>query len=266
MKRFADWAAAPERGMGTDKDWEKWGATDPYFGVLSYETYRNGTLDESSRRAFFRSGEEHADRVLQLIAEKFHATPDPLTTLDFGCGVGRLAIPFARRSVRCVGIDVSPSMLAEAAKNAQAVGIRNIEFMHSNGDLAAVSMKFSLVHSYIVLQHIPWERGRSIVNQLASKVAIGGFLAIQFLTASSAPKLVQAMVRARYVVPPINWLRNIIRGRPIFEPAMQLHVYDEAAISSDLARLGFDEIARSADPNVGEFTSILLASHRSKHG
>jgi cyclopropane fatty-acyl-phospholipid synthase-like methyltransferase len=251
--------------MGTDKDWEKWGATDPYFGVLSCEGYRRKRLDESSRQSFFRSGEEHADRVLQLIAENFHAAPNPLTTLDFGCGVGRLAIAFARRSAKCVGVDVSPSMLAEAAKNAQAAGVTNIEFIHSNGDLAALSARFGLVHSYIVLQHIPWVRGRNIANQLASKVAPGGFLAIQFLTASSAPKLVQAMIRARYAVPPVNWLRNIIRRRPVFEPAMQLHVYDQDAISGDLASLGFDEMARCADHDVGEFTSILLVSRRNQN-
>jgi 2-polyprenyl-3-methyl-5-hydroxy-6-metoxy-1,4-benzoquinol methylase len=250
--------------MGTDKDWEKWGATDPYFGVLSCDGYRKERLDESSRQSFFRSGEEHADRVLRLIAENFHTAPNPLTTLDFGCGVGRLAIPFARRSVKCVGVDVSPSMLAEAAKNAQTAGVTNIEFIRSNGDLAALSARFGLVHSYIVLQHIAWARGRAIVTQLARKVDVGGFLAIQFLTSSSAPKLVQALVRARYVAPPMNWLRNIIRRRPVFEPAMQLHVYDNEGIASDLAGLGFDGTVLCEDPSVGEFASAFLLSRRSR--
>jgi SAM-dependent methyltransferase len=248
--------------VGTDKDWEKWGAIDPYFGVLSYDAYRRARLDESSRHAFFLSGEEHADRIMRLIAENFEACPNPLTTLDFGCGVGRLAIPFARRSVKCVGVDVSPSMLAEASKNALSAGVANIEFRRSNGDLSTMDMKFSLVHSYIVLQHIPWVRGRHIVTQLASKVDVGGFLAIQFLTSSSAPMFVQALVRARYSAPPINWIRNLLRQRPVFEPAMQLHIYDLDAIAGDLTRLGFETLTRCADPNVGEFTSVLLLSRR----
>jgi SAM-dependent methyltransferase len=248
--------------VGTDKDWEKWGATDPYFGVLSCEAYRKARLDQPSRDAFFLSGEEHADRVLRAIAENFQASPNPLTTLDFGCGVGRLAIPFARRSVKCVGVDVSPSMLAEASKNALNAGINNIEFSRSNGDLSTMDKRFSLVHSYIVLQHIPWKRGRHVVTQLASKVDVGGFLAIQFLTASDAPKLVQALVRARYFVPPINWIRNVLRRRPAFEPAMQLHIYDKDAIARDLTRLGFEAITGCADPNVGEFASVLLLSRR----
>jgi SAM-dependent methyltransferase len=250
--------------MGTDKDWEKWGATDPYFGVLSYDANRKAKLDPSARQSFFRSGEEHVDRVLRLIAEHFAITPAPLTTLDFGCGVGRLAIPFARRSVSCVGVDVSPSMLAEAAKNAASAGATNVAFMLSNGKLADLPMRFGLVHSYIVLQHIAWKRGREIVRQLASKVDSGGFLTIQFLTASRAPLLIQTMVRARYAVPPINWLRNVVRRRPVFEPAMQLHAYDLNAIQVDLAQLGFEEIAACADPDVGEFTSILLLARRSR--
>lgn len=250
--------------MGTDKDWEKWGATDPYFGVLTYESYRKKRLDESSLYSFFTSGEEHVERVLRLIAENFHRTPDPLSTLDFGCGVGRLAIPFARRSVKCVGVDVSRSMLAEASKNALAAGIANIEFIQSNGDLAALPMKFSLVHSYIVLQHVSWTRGRNIVKQLANRVDVGGFLAIQFLTSNSAPRLVQALVRARYAAPPVNWIRNIIRRRPVFEPPMQLHVYDSKRISGDLAGLGFDEMVLCEDPAVGEFASTFLLARRSR--
>ena len=47
----------------------------------------------------------------------------PSRTLDFGCGVGRVAIPLARRFEHVVGLDVSPGMLTRAAEAAQRQGV-----------------------------------------------------------------------------------------------------------------------------------------------
>src|SRR5207253_1412334 len=33
--------------------------------------------------------------------------------LELGCGTGRVLLPIAREGIRCVGVDASPSMLAE---------------------------------------------------------------------------------------------------------------------------------------------------------
>lgn len=44
--------------------------------------------------------------------------------LDLGCGTGRLAIHFARKGYDCVGVDLSEEMLARAAANAAAAGVR----------------------------------------------------------------------------------------------------------------------------------------------
>jgi SAM-dependent methyltransferase len=41
---------------------------------------------------------------------------DPTTTLDAGCGTGRVAIELARRGVDVVGIDSDPSMIATARR------------------------------------------------------------------------------------------------------------------------------------------------------
>jgi SAM-dependent methyltransferase len=44
--------------------------------------------------------------------------PAPSSVLDAGCGTGRVAIELARRGIAVVGVDVDPSMLATARKNA----------------------------------------------------------------------------------------------------------------------------------------------------
>jgi len=44
----------------------------------------------------------------------FVRTLNPATVLDAGCGTGRVAIELARHGVDVVGVDVDPSMIAEA--------------------------------------------------------------------------------------------------------------------------------------------------------
>jgi SAM-dependent methyltransferase len=248
--------------MGTDKDWKKWGATDPYFGVLSSENFRKENINNKSREEFFLTGEDHVARILNLISENFDEKLVLSSVLDFGCGVGRLAIPFARRAGKCVGVDVSPAMLSEAAINSTEAGIQNIEYINSSNGFSEIKDQFSLVHTYLVLQHIPWSRGRKIIQQLAGKVENGGFLAIHFFLSSDAPKIVRALVRIRYAIPPVNWIRNILRRRPMFEPAMQLHIYNEKTISSDLKNLGFDAMVSCVEPDMDGFKSIFLLTRR----
>ena len=228
--------------MGTDRDWEKWGASDPYFGVCSSGRFHTHSMAAEARADFFSSGEAHVSRTWDEIEHAFAMRFRADSVLDFGCGVGRLLIPFARRAKRVVGVDISLSMLKEADKNCRAAGAVGVEFVESDDGLRRVDGTFDLVHSHIVLQHIPWRRGRAILAMLAGRVAPGGFLAVQILSRHEASPIVRGLVRLRYVLPPVNWLRNILRRRPVFEPAMQLHVYDFETVRTDLEQQGFSSV------------------------
>src|SRR5688500_636371 len=89
----------------TDKEWEKFGKDDPYFGVLSDVSFRKGNLNPEAFERFFASGEEYVSdllvRAVRFAGEGFR----PRSALDFGCGVGRLVIPLASRCARVVGVD-----------------------------------------------------------------------------------------------------------------------------------------------------------------
>lgn len=246
--------------MGTDRDWEQWGAHDPYFGVYSREEYRAGALTNEAKAAFFTSGETHIRRIWRDIEAAFGSGFEPRSALDFGCGVGRLVLPLAQRASLVTGVDVSPSMLAEAKRNCSVADVANVVFIESDDNLSRVTDMFDLVHSYIVLQHIPWRRGRGILQALAARVAPGGVLAVQILSACTAPRLIRWMVQLRYALPPLNWARNLLRGRPLFEPAMQLHVYDLAAVKSDLERGGF--VCSQVDEPFAGFRSTLVYAKR----
>lgn len=247
--------------MGTDRDWEEWGAVDPYFGVYSRERFRSSMMTPEARQEFFASGEAHIAGTLRDLAEAFGAPSALQSALDFGSGVGRLVIPLARRADRVTGVDISPSMIAEASRNCAAAGVANVTFAESDDRLSRVPDTFDLVHSYIVLQHIPWPRGRVILQSLADRVAPRGHLAVQILTGHDASPFVRGLVRMRYAFPPANWLRNLLRGRPAFEPAMQLHVYDLAQVRQDLEERGFD-FSTKAESSDGGFHSVFVHARR----
>jgi 2-polyprenyl-3-methyl-5-hydroxy-6-metoxy-1,4-benzoquinol methylase len=251
--------------MGTDQDWEKWGVTEPYFGVFSNGKYRKQNLNPADREEFFHSGELHVAEVLRVIRAVFDPKFAPRTALDFGSGVGRLAIPMAKRMETVHGVDISPSMISEAKRNCADFGITNAFFVCSDDDISQVVDQHDLVHSYIVLQHIPWRRGRSIFANLAKRVTPGGYIAIQLLVRCNAAWHIRAITQARYMISPLQWIWNLVRSRPLTEPPMQLHVYPPDEILHVLKTYGFDQfhfvIERDVDRS---FDSAMLYAKRNQ--
>jgi SAM-dependent methyltransferase len=249
--------------MGTDKDWEKWGATDPYFGVYSDSRFRLDQIKESDRDAFFQSGREHVDQVLSTIKRVFSPARTPSSGLDFGCGVGRLTIPMATKLNHVVGVDISMSMLTEAAKNCRQFEVANVDFVIGDDDLSRIAKRFDLINSYIVLQHIPWRRGRRMVRALADRVEPGGYLVIQILTRCSVNVLTRSLTRLRYEVPLLQLLWNSLRSRPLSDPPMQLHVYVLSELLVDLRVRGFSAVHIEVQPSPdGDFESAMLYAAR----
>lgn len=248
--------------MKTNNEWEKWGASDPYFGVLSNEKYRIKNLTNESKEEFFASGVSHVNFIFDLINKYFLVNLKPKTILDFGCGVGRLAIPFADHAENVLGVDISPSMLDHAKRNAKKKLIKNIDFVISDDALSNISGSYSLIHSYIVFQHIPKKRGHLIILNLAEKVEPEGFIAFHIFTESTASLPTKFLVRLRYRLPPIQWLWNFVKKRPLFEPPMQLNCYDSKYLSENLAAIGFSELRFIDVPSIPGFKGVLLVARR----
>jgi len=133
------------------RNWEALGAADPLYGVLSHPDKRGGAWDVDS---FFATGQQEVDALFSNLA--LGGRPiKPDVALDFGCGVGRLSQPLARRFGAVVAVDVSPSMLKRAAEFDRSDGrIRWVLNAKPNlGFQADASVDF--IYSNIVLQHLP---------------------------------------------------------------------------------------------------------------
>ena len=165
--------------MGTDLEWEKWGEKDPYYAVLTDPKFRTASLDDAALDEFFDSGRQHAEYVVARSKDLRGSSYAPSRVLDFGCGVGRMLVPFARFADEVVGVDVSRSMLEQARLNCERAGCTNVRLVVSDDSIAAAVGRFDLVHSSIVLQHIDVSRGRRFFERLVDLVAPGGVAAVQ---------------------------------------------------------------------------------------
>ncbi len=176
--------------MNTDLAWEEWGRRDPYFAVITDPRYRRVALDDAAQKEFFASGQGHVEYLLSTIRKNIDPLFSPRNVVDFGCGVGRLLLPFAAVAAEVVGLDVSEAMLQEARRNCELRNIRNVRLIQSDDQLSGLSGQFDLLHSCIVFQHIPFERGQVILAKLLQLMRPGGIGAIQLLYRNSTPRSV----------------------------------------------------------------------------
>lgn len=134
----------------SNRDWEIFAQEDPLWAILSHpdKQGRRWSLDE-----FLATGEGDVTRLIRTL-ENLAEPVSRHDVLDFGCGVGRIAIPLTRRFDRVTGLDAAPSMIAQAQRLNPAPD--RLTFIHSDAPrLPFADASFDVVHTYLVLQHIP---------------------------------------------------------------------------------------------------------------
>jgi SAM-dependent methyltransferase len=209
----------------TDRAWDYYGEVDPYFGVISSDSFRAENLSSERKKAFFDSGDAHIQKVLGIVTDYVDPSFMPATAdaLDFGCGVGRLVIPLAKRCRSVTGIDVSPHMLEEAAKNCREHGVENVRLQ---GGCERIVGSYDLINSHIVLQHIPTERGLVILSDLIGALKNGGVGILHLTYHRRGSTFARLKYAAGSRVPCLFGLRNVLRGLPYNRPMMQMNEYD----------------------------------------
>lgn len=128
-------------------------------------------------------------------------------------------------------MDVSDTMLGEAATNCRAAGAANVALVKGNDDLTAVAGRFDLVHTFIVLQHVPVERGERLFRRLVALITPGGYGAIHLTYARAVPPPPPPLPGSRLERFARTLLRPLprgLRGRPVVAlaaPEMQMNLY-----------------------------------------
>lgn len=236
--------------------WEQLANDDPWRAVLTTLDGRALATDDEAREAFYRSGEEHVERIFSAIRAHFGETNFEIA-VDFGCGVGRVAIPLARRCSSVIATDIAPTMLALAADRLQAQQVTNVT-LQSSEEFVREDKPIDLFHSFLVLQHIWPDDGMRILRQVLPRVRTGGMVAIHvpYWIGGKLPRFPFRWARTH--LPFFNAIANVVRGRPVRTPFMQMNAYDLTAITALLGELGFGTLVFLPERETGSHSVIIL--------
>lgn len=210
----------------TDKAWEMWGSKEPYFAVITYPKFRINNLNSEALHDFFSSGEQHINHVLNVVREQLNSNFSPKKAIDFGCGTGRLVIPLAKICNEVVGIDVSQSMLKETKKNCDAQSLYNVKFIKSDDELSQLLGSYDFIHSFIVFQHIPVNRGEKIISNLINHLSPLGVGVFHLTYNRNTSRLHKAVHWFRRNIPLFHNLINVVQGKNFSEPMIQMNQYN----------------------------------------
>jgi SAM-dependent methyltransferase len=208
-----------------DRRWEAFAAREPYFAVFTDPKFLSANRTANNEREFFDSGELLADAIFYTIKRRMAFDYAPQSILEYGCGPGRLAIPFARRAVSITAVDRSPAMLEAAKREAAKQGITNIHFTTAAAFVPA-QRKFDLVNAYLLFQRLPPTQGLALFRELLGCIGSGGIGAFQFLYRGSSSPFVRLTRGVRERIPAVNGILNRVRGKAFDEPFIPSHTYD----------------------------------------
>jgi len=239
----------------TDRDWERFGKEDPYFGVITDARFHVHNLTDELKVEFFASGQRYVETLFQTIQGQIDAGFDPQRAVDFGCGVGRLVIPLAERIPEVIGVDVSDAMLAEAARNCQLRMIENVTLVKSDDELSRLHGNYDFIHSLIVFQHIPERRGKEIFDRLLAHLVPGGVCVVHFTYAKQRHRHWVTLCK-RYV-PLARNIANLVKGRSYFSPNMQMNSYDLNGLVVIIQRLGVQRFHSEFTDHGGELGVVF---------
>jgi ubiquinone/menaquinone biosynthesis C-methylase UbiE len=190
---------------------------EPYFTIVTDPRYLAANRTAEAEREFFRSGENDVAEIYDIARQRVVVNFAPRRVLEYGCGIGRLAVALAQRAEHVTAVDISPAMLAAARRADNVSYIRAAELNDS---------KFDLVTCFLVLQRLPRHAGLALVRQLLDRLDDGGVLVAQ--VPFHRPPKPLGWLRER--VPGINALANLARRKPLDTPLIPATAYDVGEI------------------------------------
>ncbi len=189
--------------------------------------------DADTRARFFATGRKRCANMLAAIEAQTGVTLDSPRALDFGCGVGRFTMPLAERCAHVYGVDLMPSVLSEAKRNAEHMNFANVELLQT-ARLAELSGRYDLVLSVDTFQHIPTREGERIFATLVQGLRPGGVAAIDMPVRPDHPlgELV------RWSLATLTSPSALRRGRDSSYPYMLMNSYSLNRVGRLLADAG----------------------------
>lgn len=99
----------------------------------SDKSFWDSRADEFNKLVCQGSPDERIYKIVEFLSHNSLLAQNS-SVLDIGCGPGRFAIEFSKKSTEVLGIDISEKMLDYAVKNAEAENLSNVSFKNLDWD------------------------------------------------------------------------------------------------------------------------------------
>ena len=226
--------------MTRDDPIERFSRNEPFFSVLTASQYLAANLTPRTRAEFFDSGEAYVADLIDFVRSRVDQHFTAESVLEFGCGPGRLAIPFARRVKRVVAVDTSPAMLDTALRSAEEFGTTNIEFTDHRAIRFLPGAVPDLVNCHLVLQRLPKTEGLRLIETLLQRVGEIGVFHLPYADRSSRLARLTRAIRSRSRF--ANAIANLLRHKPAFTPLIPSTVYNLSEVLTLFESAGYESI------------------------
>lgn len=228
----------------------------PYFPVLTHDGRLETAASDVATSEFFATGEADVASLLSVAAAVAGHDIPLASALDFGCGVGRLTLPLARRAEHVTACDVAPELLARARVHAEEAGLHNITFVRNDELDTLPDGRFTFICSLLVFQYVPRPAGYTIIRNLLRLLAPGGVAMLHVMLAEPGAELRQLirMTRAR---------SRFHRPASRVDHGVRTYGYDEHVVVREIDDAGANLIAR-LDAPVGETAGAVFVIERSR--
>jgi SAM-dependent methyltransferase len=199
--------------------WLHLGHEQPFYSVLADDCYAPARFGEFEPQ-FWESGEAEAGGLANHLADIGAVALADAVVLEYGCGVGRVAIPLAAMAGSVIGYDISEPHLKLAQQGAAALGRTNLRTILID-ELPQKLERCDVFYSRIVLQHNSPPVIGHLIRVLIRSLKIGGIGVFQVPT---------HFYGYRFSV------GEALRAPPKMD--MEMHCYPQAEIFSTIAQEG----------------------------
>ena len=137
------------RELASNREWKKWGETDPLYGVATYKNKNKEGTNPWTNEDFYKFGES-AWIDFKRHWEMYGVNNE--SCLEIGCGAGRITIHLASYFKKVHALDISDKMVEYAKKH---ITSPSIVFHMSKGiDIPLDDQSVCSVFSSHVFQHL----------------------------------------------------------------------------------------------------------------
>ncbi len=154
--------------------WEQLAELDPLWAVWTDPAHKGQRWDPD---AIYKIGEREVARLMRELDRRGYQFPRS-AALDFGCGVGRLTRPLARRFEHVIGLDISAVMVDFA--RTETVEPNCVYTVNLVADLRGYSTRsFDFMLARNTLQHMAPGLIEGYLSEFVRVLSAGGLLVFQ---------------------------------------------------------------------------------------